>query len=602
MTGYDDRVERLSPERQGLLRRWLSADDADGLRAAEVAPATPTEAQLAVIWREVLELDAIGLDDDYFALGGDSILAIVVVARARQAGLLMTTHDLFELRTIRRLAAVVQDPATTGEVPGRHGDRPGPQDGRAHPLTPMQEGMLFHALEDPSGTAYVVQATCRLEGDLDLDDLIRASRALVDRHPALRSSFRWHDGRPRQLLHPTAPLDIDVVDWRQLPASAQQSELSDHLTADRRRGFDLGQPPLLRLALLRLSDTSCVFALTHHHLLLDGWSQQILLRELLDFYDRPNSVRGEAPWFGRHLDAMPAERTAVVELFWRHHLATYTPTPIPTRTLASPDRPSRYAEIGSALPAATSTALASFARRHGLTLGTVLYGAWALTMHRVTGQDVVAFGVTLAGRPTDLDGVTEAVGMFINTLPLCTAVPLDQGLVAWLSELQLLRVQLDAVQDTPLTLVGRCLTAPSAGPVFDTIAVIENFPQLVRTGAASRRLTVSDLDAHVAEGYPLVFEARPGQELVLRVRHDVDLVGAEQADALLASIVDHLWWLGNARDGDYDRTVGEAVERLADVSRRALVNAAALRRDHESGELLAARRQYLTGADGEASL
>jgi hypothetical protein len=593
--GFDQRVRRLSNERRELLELWLAGDQGDvagGDRAAYAPPTSWEEQALAAIWQEILEVDGIGIDDDYFHLGGDSILAIVVVARAQAAGLAVTTQDLFELRTVRRLAEAAKP--TSGEAPRHAVDpEPAPDGPHRYPLTPMQQGMLFHALDDPAGTAYVVQVSCRLDGDLVPDQLVVACQALVDRHPVLRTSFHWHDGQPYQVVHPVAALPVEVLDLRSLPAGEQQARIDAYLADDRRRGFELTRPPLLRVALLRLSDSAGVFVFTHHHLLMDGWSQQIVLRELLENYDSPGcAATADPPPFAAYLDWLAARDLDSAESFWREQLADFAPT------LAgqphAPGRTARYATVDASVPAGSWTGLIDFARRHGLTPGTVLYGGWALLLSRLTGASDVGFGVTVSGRPADLLGVTDTPGMFINTLPLRVPVRPDEPVVRWLGDLQRRRSQLERFQHTPLTLVARCLPDRAVRRLFDTIAVVENFPQLVVEGQASRRLRISAVRADIEEGYPLVFEARTRSPVRLRLRYDADQMGHRLADELRAELVAYVRLFGSVCD-EAGPSLAQVMADMATASDAAGDASGARRRATDTRRLLMAQRQPAVG-------
>jgi nonribosomal peptide synthetase protein BlmV len=562
VTGWDE----LSPQRQELLDLWLADSGIDDVLSVDDVPYAPPITQeqrtLAGIWQDVLEHDLVGIDDDYFARGGDSITAIVLVAKAQRAGLGFTTDDLFALRTIRRLAECTRPVVATSEAPS--------QPRRAR-LTPLQQGILFHALQDP--TAYVAQVSCRLDGDVDCDELVAALQSMLDRHPVLRLAIDTSGAEPAQVVQPSVVLPVDVRDLRGEPSTA----LADYLQRDRARGFDLARAPLLRVALLRTGQRSVHVVLTHHHLLLDGWSQQLLVRDLLSAYDGLDGPAVDRDGFFRYLDWLCSVDVDLEH--WRERLDGFSPSLVGRGGVTHGDSPT----VGATLPAAESSAVASFARRNGLTVSTVLYGGWALLLGRLTGSADVGFGVTVSGRPAELPGATDALGMFINTLPLRVPLPADEPLVAWLAEVQRRRQELDRHAHTPLSAIARLVD----GQLFDSIAVVENFPLLVAPGT-SRRVTLSEVHAEIQEGYPLVFEAAPREEIALRLRHDPAVLDATQAQALLAALLAYLRAVAEPGQPPKLSEVATRLDEAAAAHRRA-----ADRRRHEATatRLLTTRRQ-----------
>ncbi|PZG13296.1 hypothetical protein C1I95_23955, partial [Micromonospora craterilacus] len=485
-------------------------------------PRTDTERTLLGIFAEVLGQPDVGTRDDYFALGGDSITAIVLVAKAGAAGLELTTHDLLTLRTVDAIAgALADDPIQTDHEPvadsppsaSRTGAMPAPL-----PLTAMQLGMLYHSLADPTGTAYLVQATAHLAGQIDPPAFEAAWQSIVDRHPALRRHPQVSNGLAYQSQADRVPVPLEVHDLRRLTSDEQDRTVRRYLTEDRARPFDLARPPLLRLALLWLTDTTARFVFTHHHLLLDGWSQQVVLREFLDTYDEPERAIPSTP----QTRLTPAdEDNPEPAAYWRQRLAGFVPTRVPA--IGEVGDPSENGPPGDgydttelALTSAEERGLAVVARQAGVTVPTILYAGWAVALSGLTGTRDVAFGVTVSGRTTIRPDPVLAVGMFINTLPLRVRLDPGAALPDWLRRVHRHQNELTHWERTPLTEVDRCL--PGTGPSFDTLVVVENFPTSVTDGTASRRLLVTDLTNEVREGYPLVCEAQPGERLRIRIR------------------------------------------------------------------------------------
>ncbi|GIH03430.1 hypothetical protein Rhe02_14970 [Rhizocola hellebori] len=525
----DEAMAQLTPAQRELVRLWMeSAIEDEPTSAVYAAPSTEQEWLLADIWQEVLQHAPIGIDDDYFRLGGDSITAIVVIAKAQAAGIDLTTQDLLGLRTIRKIAEAV----TAFAAPAAS-----TIDGQ---LTPMQKGMLFDILSEPDQASYVVQVGAQLDGDVDPAGLIAAWTEVVRRHPALRMSIQHDESGPRAVLHPAVTVPVETHDLRALPVGEQERWVEAYLARDRDVAFDLRTPPLLRLGLLMLGARRCRLVLTHHHLLLDGWSQQIVLREFISLYDGA-TLPPAAPTRITHPEGDAG--------FWREHLAGFTPA----KTVPGRQGPPAYTTTVETLPDVLAQGLAALARRAGVTVPTLVYGGWALLIAELTGRRDIAFGVTVSGRSSEAD----AVGMFINTLPLRIQVDRQELVLPWLSHVLGLQTDLLSVQHSSLPDIARCLAEPApARDLFDTIVVVENFPQPIREGHQSRRLRISDVTTYIVEGYPLVLEVNTASPMRLALRVDT----AAYSEVLAR----YLGYLRRLCAGvGQDTTVGELVDALA---------------------------------------
>ncbi|MCP4662962.1 MAG: amino acid adenylation domain-containing protein, partial [bacterium] len=306
-----------------------------------------------------------------------------------------------------------------------------------YPLSPTQQAMLFRTLTEPESAVYFEQSSWSLTGALEVPAFRRAWERVVERHPVLRTAFVWERlERPLQIVHRQAAIPWEVDDWRRLAAGEQETRLAALLEADRRRGFEPTQAPLMRLALLRLGDDRYRFLWSAHHLLLDGWSTPLVLDEVFTFYDafrrgdelerrRPRPYRDYIAW-------LEEQDPAAAESFWRRALAGFTrPTPLVMERPrnASDDGAACQDELRRWLPARATAALDGFARRQRLTLNTLVQAAWALLLGRYGGEDDVVFGATVAGRPASLAGSESMVGLFINALPVRVRTAPDDALL-----------------------------------------------------------------------------------------------------------------------------------------------------------------------------
>jgi amino acid adenylation domain-containing protein/non-ribosomal peptide synthase protein (TIGR01720 family) len=396
------------------------------------------------------------------------------------------------------------------------------------PLSPMQQGMLFHALYTPSEDIYTTQMSCTLGGGLNVPAWTRAWQHVVERHAILRASFVWENlDRPLHVVHKNISVAINQLDWRDLAAREQEIRWEEFIAAERGRGFDLSVAPLMRLALARLSDTSWKFVWTHHHMLIDGWSLSLLLREIFGAY-RAFAVDDEyhappARAFRDYIAWLAARNKAEAEAFWRESLRGFNePTSLvverPATTRATVEQ--GVGEQRRQLPAEATARLHAFARRHGLTLNTLVQGAWAALLSRYNGRDEVLFGATASGRPPTLDGAEEMVGLFINTLPVRVAVPPRMPLAAWLKQLQSEQVRLRDYEWSSLVEVQGWSEVKRGAALFESLLIFENYPVDANFFGEDTSLRMQDVRSFDRTNYPLTMVALPGDELTLLAHYD----------------------------------------------------------------------------------
>ncbi|WP_433931226.1 amino acid adenylation domain-containing protein [Sorangium cellulosum] len=410
-----------------------------------------------------------------------------------------------------------------------------------YPLSPMQEGMLFHTLLRPSSGIYLMQNRYRLEGDLQADAFMKGWQLVVARHPILRTSFVWKSQkRPLQVVHRTVDLPFEVLDLRGLSPEAQEERLAGELQAELDRGFDFGKAPLMRVRLARLDDRTHELVHSFHHILLDEWCTSVLMMEFLAHYEA--LVRGEAPRlpparpYRDYIDWIGRQDSKAAEAFWRAELKGFAaPTPLGFEERSAPpaEEDGRVEDLVIRMDAAPTAALRALAQRHRLTLNTIVQGAWALLLSHYSGEPEVLFGVTVAGRPPELPEVESIVGLFINTLPLRVAVPADQPLLPWLSALFGQNLRLRQHEHTPLVDVQRWSEIERGQPLFHSLFVFENAPidPALREGRIVFK--VREVRDRVHTNYPITIMSWPDAELPLKISYDRSRVRPELAERLL---------------------------------------------------------------------
>ncbi|MGW2299358.1 condensation domain-containing protein, partial [Streptomyces violaceorubidus] len=409
------------------------------------------------------------------------------------------------------------------------------------PLTPLQEGLLFHGLFDPKADdIYVSQHVLDVRGPLDAHALRAAADALLARHASLRVGFR-HEGlsKPVQIVPSSVPTPWHEADLAGEPdPAARAARAEELLRADRARRFDLAAPPLVRFTLLRTGEQEYRFSLTFHHLLVDGWSLSVLLHELFTLYGNGADLRALPPvtpyrtflgWLAKQ------DRKAAVAA-WADALAG-----LRDPSLVAPDAEDARAAVPehvfTTLTATQTERLTARSRELGVTVNTVVQGAWAILLSRLLGSDDVVFGATVSGRPPEIPGVENMVGLFINTVPVRVPVRAAEPVEVLLRRLQSSQLDLLPHQHLGLTDIQQAGGLPE---LFDTMVVFENYPHDV--GASASRtpadaVRVTGQSTSDGSHYPLTLVAVPGPTMRFRLDHRPDVFDTEAAEVLLARFV-----------------------------------------------------------------
>ncbi|HVN52764.1 MAG TPA: amino acid adenylation domain-containing protein [Anaerolineaceae bacterium] len=392
------------------------------------------------------------------------------------------------------------------------------------PLSPLQQGMLFHSLYAPQSGVYFEQSNWTLSGAIDLNAFQRAWQFLLDRHMALRSTFLWENvDEPLQIVYRSVCVEFVIQDWSSRSQEEQVADLDRFLEVDRQKGFDLAEPPLMRFALLRTAPEKYIFVWSHHHLLLDGWSQPILLQEFSLAYSafRQGSVpRLPAPYpYSEYIAWLQRQNKTAAETAWREALKGFsTPTPLKIG-FPQPGAGEGYTSLKRALSEELSAGLWDLTRRSQITLNTLIQGMWGLLLSRYSGEDDVVFGATVSGRPVDLPGLESMVGMLINTLPVRVQVQPERPCLDWLRDLQIQQSRLRQYEYCSLIDVQGWSEVPRDLPLFETLLVYENYPvdpSQMEVGV----IRIQPGSAHAQTNYPLTMAISPGSPIRFVIAYD----------------------------------------------------------------------------------
>lgn len=452
-------------------------------------------------------------------------------------------------------------------------------------LSPLQQGMVFHSLQAPQSGLYLEQISVSLNGGLNAGAFAQSWQQLVDNHSALRTSVHWDDfAKPLQVVHRYAKLPIEHLDWREVAHRDWKSRFEAYLIADRTRGITLTEAPLIRLTLIQLTFDLHHFLMTFHHVLLDGWSLQLILKDFALLYDA--ACRGQAITlepvrpYGDYIAWLQQQDLSQAEDFWRRTLrGMIAPTPFRVdRPPTANTEEERYNEKGIRLSEAATEALQSVARRYQLTFNTLTQFAWAVLLSRYSGEEDVMFGTIVSGRPAALLGVENMVGMFINTLPVRLKVPPQESLLSVLQRLQADQFEARLYEYSPLMSVQGWSEIPRGTPLYESILVFENYP----TGSPAKKAGNSgrkdgdafgdESDAELSFGcvertnVPITVTITPGDRLSIKILYDCRRLDT----ATITRMLGHLAILLEAMTGDPDQPVAD-LPLLTDAERRRLL-------------------------------
>ena len=403
-----------------------------------------------------------------------------------------------------------------------------------YPLTPLQQGLWFHELIAPESRVYFRHRVFRVDGDLDPAVFRRVWQEVFARHTIFRTSILWEGlDQPLQLVHPAAALPWEEHDWRSSGWDGDRTQLEHFLETDRARGLDLTQPPLTRLSLIRVTDASSLLVWSYHHVLLDRWSVEVVVKEVLSACAasrRGQSIQSVRPQpYRDYVGWLQQQEVARAEDYWRDTLRGFS-APTVLGVDQSPasvgHKASHYEAQGTALSEAATRALRLWARQHQLTLNTMVQGAWAILLSRYSDSNDVVFGATVSGRSADLPGIEFMVGLFINTLPVRAAVTPSQSVVTWLAALQDQQVASRQYEYSPLFEIQNWSDVPNGVPLFNTLLVFENTPGTSKEISTAKGEGIALQPFPLSGGgettYPLTVVVLPGPTLKLVVTYDTE--------------------------------------------------------------------------------
>jgi hypothetical protein len=393
-------------------------------------------------------------------------------------------------------------------------------------LSGLQQGMLFHGLYDEGAVgAYIEQFSCELINP-DLEVFTSSWQWVLQRHSILRSAFYADQFRvPVQCVYQEVQLPIEVLDYSGMSEEEQIAAIKRYKEADQAKGFDFKEAPLMRLALLRLSEERYHMLWTFHHILLDGWSKPVVVQEFLTIYEVLQAgqqvVIEEEDRYEDYIRYIERSDKEPEEKYWKAYLQGVehsTLLPFIGSTAERTKGMGVYQCEYLGLDAALTEKIQGYAQRHSLTVNTLMQGVWAYLLHRYTGNSHVVYGVVVSGRPDDLIGVEQRIGMYINTLPLHSRLQEEVSVVEWLQSLQQGQVESRQYQHTALSDIQKWTGV--MGDWFDTLLTFENYPVSQVLSSRKWSLQVEQVQMQEQTNYPLSVIIGSGEQINIQFSYN----------------------------------------------------------------------------------
>lgn len=439
------------------------------------------------------------------------------------------------------------------------------QDESIYPLAPMQAGMLFHRLYTQQPGVDVEQLICTLHESLNIQWFELAWQQVIQRHAVLRTSFQWRDlEQPEQRVHQQIKLEFAQQNWCHLSPQAQQATLKLYLAEDRQRGFDLQQAPLMRLALFQLAEKQYQLVWTIHHILLDGRSFPILLKEVFGIYEalcqnQPLSLAPIRP-YQDYVEWLHQQDWSEAKPYWQHCLSGFQAArplsgePLSNEvTHAHPNLPNLHSnfsveqdEAERCLSQQTTAALVQLAQRYNITANTILQGAWAILLSHYSDSNDIVFGTTRACRHAPVEGAASMVGLLINTVPVRVQIKPEVSLISWLQDLRQQHLAIRPYEHTPLAQIQQWSELPPGASLFESLVGFENYALNTALQAQGGAWKHREFQLIEQPNYPLILNCTLDSHLLLKVLYDrqrftvtaIDQL-LERLSGLLEQIIDH---------------------------------------------------------------
>ncbi|MFK7933614.1 MAG: condensation domain-containing protein, partial [Saprospiraceae bacterium] len=508
-----------------------SPQQVDNLTSSDGQAQNPMEQQLINIWQEVLGIANISRTANFFEIGGDSILSIQIVAKARTAGLQMRPNQLFEQQTIEELAKVVEWTAAVTEEQSLADLPEIPQD--EFPLSFMQEAFLLHHLQTDNDQGFL-QLEFWLEGEIEHDFWETAWQKTAALHPVLLTYIDQE--KTLQRVATASKLAWQYHDWQALNATEFTTKLAAFRAADRAQQIDLFAPPVGRFSLIKTTEQRYLLFWTCHHILIDGWSGGIILKDALTFYQKIKNKQPlqvpSLPSYASFLHWQNNQQNDAASQFWSNYLQGIEQPPLFQNTQISATA-KQFVNQHFTIDTELTQRLHQFAKAQRVTTNTLLKGVWTCLLSAYFQQELVTFGTTVTGRFGDFPKINEIAGLFMNVLPARVQVAKGQPLSTFLQQLQLEQTALSTYEHNTLEEINNWTAIQQTTPIFDNLFVFGNF---IKDGLNIGDLKVVDFQGGFTSTYPLTIRVNPTTAFEFDLRYNAKHLSAKTIDWLATQL------------------------------------------------------------------
>ena len=412
-----------------------------------------------------------------------------------------------------------------------------------YPLSPLQEGMLYHSISDPSSAVYLEQYICHFRGPFRPECLKAAWENALQRHDVLRTLVMWkRKDKPLQVVRKTVSLPWTEIDLSDRPNADPQAEFNNLIEADRQKGFELTTAPLMRFSVVKFSDQHYGFLLSFHHLILDGWSSAMLYKEVYSDYEK--ILNGETVQieksqpYKRYISWLQAQDKEKAREFWTQQLSglqaatqldIYNPQPV-----TSSNENERFTKIEELLSPELSDNLYALSRKLNITVNSIIQAGWSILLARYTSSNDVVFGTVVSGRPVDLPGSQEMLGLFINTVPVRTQITESSPVASYIKDIHQQQLDIRDYEYSPLVDIHGWSEVPRTQNLFENLVVFEYASDEEEQGFAD--VAITDEDSFELTNFPLVLGVCPSKQLLFRLYYDLALYDHHAAKQLITHL------------------------------------------------------------------
>ncbi len=417
-----------------------------------------------------------------------------------------------------------------------------------YPLTQMQEGLLFHTLMNPGTGIYFMQYRYEVNAQIDQDAFVEAWARVVERHEVLRTAFLRQDERMLQMVYKKVPPPVQIFDWREFSEQEQSDKLQQWMAKQVEQGFDLSTPTQMAVTLIRVGDDKYNLVRSFHHILMDAWCFSLLMMDFITYYraivaDKTVEISPPRP-FRDYIAWLQQQDINKAEQFWRESLSGFeAPTPL---AVDKPQSVTGVKDVIDSLTPQETDRLTSLAQKLHITLNTFVQGAWGLLLSRYSGNEDIIFGVTVAGRPTELEGAESVVGLFINSLPLRIQATSDRSVSDYLTSIFESNINMREHEFAPLVDIHRWSDLPPGETLFRSLFVYENAPVDPEMLNKMSIFEVEESDNRTHTNYPITVVIFPGEKLGLQLTYDRSLFDHNSIERMMSQFKLGLLNLGDA--------------------------------------------------------